>query len=226
MGTPAGTYSHAASSAPLLRSSTRCRPSTSTSSTACCRRRTGSRQPRRGKGLLAGDDGTETVADHVQRVVVVAVPVLRTFVRGARFTRIPWVLVATTAFSVGSAVRIDVREAQVIGSLIAYRLEQAAGRPADPAPGESRGAGLLRSTRGQCRRPPSPVATGADTSTDGRDRAAEMGRDLVQAVAVLDVRDHGQAGPVERRRPDRGSHLTPDITGSHPAQSTPPMSRL
>jgi hypothetical protein len=86
-----------------------------------------------GKRLLAGDDGAEAVADHVQRVVVLAIPVLRTFVRGARFTRIPWVLVATTAFSIGSAVRSGVREAQVIGSLVAYRLEQATGEPADPA---------------------------------------------------------------------------------------------
>ena len=86
-----------------------------------------------GKRLLAADDGTEAVADHVQRMVVLAVPVLRTFVRGARYTRIPWVLVATTAFSVGSAVRSGVREAQVVGSLMAYRLEQATGRPAGPA---------------------------------------------------------------------------------------------
>jgi hypothetical protein len=86
-----------------------------------------------GKRLLADDDGTEAVADHVQRVVVLAVPVLRTFARGARFTRIPWVLVATTAFSIGSAVRSGVREAQVIGSLVAHRLEQATARPADPA---------------------------------------------------------------------------------------------
>lgn len=86
-----------------------------------------------GKRLLAADDGTEAVADHVQRVVVLAVPVLRTLARGARFTRIPWVLVATTAFSIGSAVRSGVREAQVIGSLVAYRLEQETGKPADPA---------------------------------------------------------------------------------------------
>ena len=85
-----------------------------------------------GKRLLASDDGTEAVADHVQRVVVLAIPVLRTFARGARFTRIPWVLVATTAFSIGSAVRSGVREAQVIGSLVAYRLEQATAKPADP----------------------------------------------------------------------------------------------
>lgn len=86
-----------------------------------------------GKRLLTADDGAEAAADHVQRVVVLAVPILRTFVRGARFTRIPWVLVATTVFSIGSAVRSGVREAQVIGSLVAYRLEQATGRPADPA---------------------------------------------------------------------------------------------
>jgi hypothetical protein len=86
-----------------------------------------------GKRLLAADDGTEVVADHVQRVVVLAIPVLRTLARGARFTRIPWVLVATTAFSIGSAIRSGVREAQVIGSLVAYRLEQATGLPADPA---------------------------------------------------------------------------------------------
>lgn len=86
-----------------------------------------------GKRLLAADDGTEAVADHIQRVVMLAVPVLRTVARGARFTRVPWVLVASSAFSIGSAVRSGVREAQVIGSLVAYRLEQATGRPADPA---------------------------------------------------------------------------------------------
>jgi hypothetical protein len=86
-----------------------------------------------GRRLLAGDEGAEVMADQLQRVVVLAIPVLRTFARGARLSRIPWVLVATTAFSVASTVRAGVREAQVIGSLIAYRLEQASGRPADPA---------------------------------------------------------------------------------------------
>ena len=65
------------------------------------------------------------------------------------------------------------------------------------------GSGLLRSTRGQCRRAPPPVAAGVDASVDGRDRAAEVGGDLAQAVAVLDVRGHGQ---VERRRPDCSHH--------------------
>jgi len=86
-----------------------------------------------GKRLLTGDDSTEAVADHVQRVVVLAVPVLRTFLRGARLTRIPWVLVATTAFSIGSAVRSGIHETQVICSLVAYRLEQETGRRPDPA---------------------------------------------------------------------------------------------
>ncbi len=86
-----------------------------------------------GKRMLAADDGTEVVADQVQRVVVLAVPFLRMIARGARFTRVPWVLVASTAFSVTSAVRSGVREVQLIGSLLAHRLEEAAGSPADPA---------------------------------------------------------------------------------------------
>ena len=86
-----------------------------------------------GKKLLAADGNSEVVADRIQRVVMLATPVLRKFVRGAHFTRIPWVLVATTAFSIGSAVRSGIREVQVVGSLLAYRLEQATGQPADPA---------------------------------------------------------------------------------------------
>ena len=85
-----------------------------------------------GKRLLAEDEGYESMADQVQRVVVVAVPIVRTVARGARLTRVPWVLVASTAFSIASTLRAGVREVQVIGSLLAYRLEQATGRPADP----------------------------------------------------------------------------------------------
>jgi hypothetical protein len=85
------------------------------------------------KKLLAGDDDTEVMADQVQRVVVLAVPVVRTLARGARFTRVPWVLVASTAFSVASTLRAGVREVQVIGSLVAHRIEQETGRPAAPA---------------------------------------------------------------------------------------------
>jgi hypothetical protein len=86
-----------------------------------------------GKKELAGDSDTEVMADQVQRVVVLAVPVVRTLARGARFTRVPWVLVASTAFSIASTLRAGVREVQVIGSLIAYRIEQETGRPAAPS---------------------------------------------------------------------------------------------
>jgi hypothetical protein len=86
-----------------------------------------------GKQLLAGGADTEALADKVQRVVVLAVPAIRLLARGARFTRVPWAMIATSAFSVGIAVRTGVRELQVLASLIAYRLEQATGAPSDPA---------------------------------------------------------------------------------------------
>ncbi len=85
-----------------------------------------------GKKQLAADGDGEVLADQVQRVAVLAVPVVRTLARGARFTRVPWVLVASTAFSIASTLRAGVREVQVIGSLIAHRIEQETGRPAAP----------------------------------------------------------------------------------------------
>jgi len=86
-----------------------------------------------GKVLIASDDGMEEAADRVQRFVAVATPTVRVLARGARFTRVPWVLVASTAVSLTTTVRAGVREVRVIGSLLAYRLEQATGAPADPA---------------------------------------------------------------------------------------------
>jgi len=85
-----------------------------------------------GKRLLAQDEDNEAMADQVQRVVVLAVPILRTLARGARFTRVPWVLVVSSAFSIGTTMRTGIREVQVIGSLLAHRLEAASGLPADP----------------------------------------------------------------------------------------------
>jgi hypothetical protein len=85
-----------------------------------------------GKRLLAAEDTTEAMADHVQRVVVLAVPIVRTLARGARFTRVPWVLVATTAFSIASTLKSGVREVQTIGALLTHRIETETGRPADP----------------------------------------------------------------------------------------------
>jgi hypothetical protein len=85
-----------------------------------------------GKRLLAAEDTTEAMADHVQRVVVIAVPVVRMLARGARFTRVPWVLVATTAFSIASTLKSGVREVQTIGALLTHRIETETGSPADP----------------------------------------------------------------------------------------------
>lgn len=87
-----------------------------------------------GRGLVAVDDDSEEVADRVQRVAVIATPIVRTLARGSRFLpRVPWVLVASTTASLVMTLRAGVREVRVLGSLVAYRLEQATGRPADPA---------------------------------------------------------------------------------------------
>ena len=85
-----------------------------------------------GKRLLAGETSAEALTEGLQRVIVLAVPVVRRLARGARFTRAPWVLVASSAISVGVAVRTGIRELQVLASLVAHRLEQA-GEPSDPA---------------------------------------------------------------------------------------------
>lgn len=87
-----------------------------------------------GKRLIATDDDAEGMADTIQRVAVVATPVVRTLARGARWLpRVPWVLVASTTASLVVTLRAGVREVRVLGSLVAHRLEQATGRPADPA---------------------------------------------------------------------------------------------
>ena len=84
-----------------------------------------------GKRRLSGRKGTEELADKVQRVVVLATPVVRMVARGAKFTRLPWAMIASSSVSVGIAVRTGVREIQVLASLVAYRIEQATGEPAD-----------------------------------------------------------------------------------------------
>ena len=86
-----------------------------------------------GRRLLAGEAETEALADNIQRVVLLAVPVLRTVARGARFTRVPWVMVASTTVAMGIAVRTGVRELRVLAALVAYRLETAHGSPVEPA---------------------------------------------------------------------------------------------
>jgi hypothetical protein len=85
-----------------------------------------------GKRLLAGAPDTEAMADKIQRVVVLATPVVRALARGAKFTRLPWVMIASSSVTVGLTVRTGVRELQVLASLVAHRLEQATGTPSDP----------------------------------------------------------------------------------------------
>ena len=86
-----------------------------------------------GKRLLAEDDSTEEVADRIQRFVALATPIVRVVARGARFTRVPWVLVASTTVSLGVTVRAGVRELQVLAALLAHRFEQETGSLPEPA---------------------------------------------------------------------------------------------
>jgi hypothetical protein len=85
------------------------------------------------KQLLAKDGETEELTDAIQRFVAVATPVLRIALRGARFTRVPWVLVASSAVSIGVTVRNGVRELQAIAALLTHRFEQETGAPPRPA---------------------------------------------------------------------------------------------
>jgi hypothetical protein len=86
-----------------------------------------------GKRLVAADDDTEDMADRVQRIAVIATPIVRTLARGSRFLpRVPWVLVASTTANLVVTLRAGVQEVRVLGSLVAHRLEGATGRPADP----------------------------------------------------------------------------------------------
>jgi len=83
--------------------------------------------------LLADHEDTEELTDAIQRFVAIATPVARIALRGARFTRIPWVLVASSAVSMGVTVRNGVRELQAIAALLSHRFEEVAGTPPDPA---------------------------------------------------------------------------------------------
>lgn len=82
--------------------------------------------------LLNRDEQSEALAGEIQRVVALAVVVLRRLTRGARVMRVPWAFVAWTTLSIGIAVKSGVKEIQALSSLVAYRLEQATGAPADP----------------------------------------------------------------------------------------------
>jgi hypothetical protein len=85
------------------------------------------------KRLLADHEDTEELTDSIQRFVGIATLVARIALRGARFTRLPWVLVAASAISIGVTVRNGVRELQAIAALLAYRFKHETGVPPDPA---------------------------------------------------------------------------------------------
>ena len=85
------------------------------------------------KLLLADQEETEQLTDSIQRFVGIATPVVRIALRGARFTRVPWVLVASSAVSIGVTVRNGVRELQAIAALLAHRFERETGAPPGPA---------------------------------------------------------------------------------------------
>ncbi len=86
-----------------------------------------------GKRILADYEDTEQMTDAIQRFVGLATPIVRIALRGARFTRVPWVLVASSAVSIGVTSRTGVRELQVLAALLSHRFEKATGRPPDPA---------------------------------------------------------------------------------------------
>jgi hypothetical protein len=83
--------------------------------------------------LLADQEDTEELTDAIQRFVAIATPAVRLALRGARFTRIPWVLVASSAVSIGVTVRNGVRELQAIAALLAHRFQEETGAAPDAA---------------------------------------------------------------------------------------------
>jgi hypothetical protein len=85
------------------------------------------------KHLLNRDEQAEALAGDVQRVVALAVPVALRLARVGRVMKVPWVFLASMTISIGATVRVGVKEIHALSSLIAYRLEQATGGPADPA---------------------------------------------------------------------------------------------
>jgi hypothetical protein len=85
-----------------------------------------------GKRLLTETAELEGMSDLVQKVVVVAVPLARALAPAARVTRLPWVMIASSAISTGLAVRMGIRQVQVIAALVSHRLEAAATGPVDP----------------------------------------------------------------------------------------------
>ena len=73
------------------------------------------------KRLLAGEREEEALAGDIQRVIVLAAPVVRMMRRGAGLSR-PWVMAASSAVAVGVTVHSGVRELQLLAALVAHRI--------------------------------------------------------------------------------------------------------
>jgi len=88
------------------------------------------------KLLKGGATDHREIADQIQKIAMVATPVIRRLAIVRRIPgvkRVPLVLTATTTVAVAARLRAGVREVQVIGSYLASRIEAETGRSADPA---------------------------------------------------------------------------------------------
>jgi hypothetical protein len=126
-----------------------------------------------GRRRLAGASDTEALSDKVQRVVVLATPIVRVLARGARFTRLPWAMIASSSVSIGLTVRTGVREPRLVKK-IAIDLYLDPKRVPDPTESQLR---LVRLTRKW-------VLLGAF----GRNTSTRAGRAL-DAADKLDAKD-------------------------------------
>jgi hypothetical protein len=75
------------------------------------------------------------VADQIQQVAIIALPIARrvgTLARVPGLKKVPWVLSIVTVANVARAIRQGVREVQVVGSYLAARLQATTGQPPDP----------------------------------------------------------------------------------------------
>lgn len=85
---------------------------------------------------LEQEEGAEAIADNVQRIVVLATPLVRRFMAARKLPglrRFPVVLAASTVVATGAAVKAGVAEIRMLAALVANRIEEETGRPADPA---------------------------------------------------------------------------------------------
>ena len=88
------------------------------------------------KLLKGGATDQRELADQIQKIAMVATPIIRRLaivrkVPGVK--RAPLVLTVTTTAAVAARLRAGVRDVQVVGSYLASRIEAATGQPADPA---------------------------------------------------------------------------------------------